>query len=238
MLFVLVLFAASSPAQTTQRIVNGGVLNGKAISLPNPEYPESARSAGVSGMIGVNITIDESGTVIAAEAELHDQRERRDVDGTKLEALPADPMLRDAAEKAAWKAKFLPTRLNDVPIQIKGKVIYNFVARDQTANAIAPPPPPVPAMSGINAGVLNGKAISLPIPEYPVAAMAVKAGGAVSVQVLIDERGNVIQATAVSGHPLLRSAAETAARGARFAPASLSGNLIQVSGVVTYNFVP
>lgn len=90
----------------------------------------------------------------------------------------------------------------------------------------------------ISGGVLNGKAISLPKPPYPPAARAVRASGAVSVQVLIDEDGRVISASAVSGHPLLRSAAEAAARAARFSPTMLSGQPVKVSGIITYNFVP
>ncbi len=96
-------------------------------------------------------------------------------------------------------------------------------------------PKPPKTVSG---GVLNGKATSLPKPAYPPAARAVRASGAVSVQVLISESGSVISANAVSGHPLLRSAAEGAARGARFSPTLLSGQAVKVSGVITYNFVP
>ena len=88
----------------------------------------------------------------------------------------------------------------------------------------------------ISGGVLNEKAISLPQPTYPAAARAVRATGAVSVQVLVDEGGNVVFATALSGHPLLRAAAVSAARQARFAPTKLSGKPVKVSGVLTYNF--
>lgn len=90
----------------------------------------------------------------------------------------------------------------------------------------------------VSGGVLNGKAISLPTPSYPPAALAVRAAGSVSVQVLVGEDGNVISAHAVSGHPLLRSASEAAAREARFAPTLLDGTPVKVSGVITYNFVP
>jgi periplasmic protein TonB len=107
--------------------------------------------------------------------------------------------------------------------------------------AAAPPPPPPPPKAvpkTISGGVLNGKATNLPKPPYPPAARAVRASGAVSVQVLISESGSVISANAVSGHPLLRSAAVAAARGARFSPTLLSGQPVKVSGVITYNFVP
>lgn len=88
----------------------------------------------------------------------------------------------------------------------------------------------------ISGGVVNGKAISLPAPAYPAAAAAVGASGTVNVQVLIDEEGNVISANAVSGHPLLRSAAAGAARNAKFRPTQLEGKPVKVSGVITYVF--
>jgi len=100
----------------------------------------------------------------------------------------------------------------------------------------APPPPPKPKPKTISGGVLNGKATSLPKPAYPAAAKAIRASGAVSVQVLIDESGRVISASAVSGHALLRAAAVAAAQGARFSPTLLSGQPVKVSGVITYNF--
>src|SRR5688572_17061252 len=109
---------------------------------------------------------------------------------------------------------------------------------DRPAAPPPPPPPPKAAPKTISGGVLNGKATSLPKPPYPAAARAVRAAGAVSVQVLISETGGVISANAVSGHPLLRPAAVSAARGARFSPTLLSGQPVKVSGVITYNFVP
>jgi len=89
----------------------------------------------------------------------------------------------------------------------------------------------------ISGGVLNGKAINLPKPAYPAAAKAVKASGAVNVQVTVSEKGDVVSASAISGHPLLRQAAEQAARSAKFAPTLLSGNPVRVTGVIVYNFV-
>jgi protein TonB len=102
-----------------------------------------------------------------------------------------------------------------------------------------PPPPkptPKPAPKTISGGVVNGKAISLPTPAYPAAAKAVGAKGSVSVQVLIDENGNVVSASATGGNPLLRQAAEGAARRAKFRPTELSGQPVKVSGVITYVF--
>ena len=89
----------------------------------------------------------------------------------------------------------------------------------------------------VSGGVLNGKAISKPAPPYPAIAKQARAQGTVTVQITVDEDGKVIDAVAVSGHPLLRSAAVQAARQARFSPTLLAGQPVRVAGVITYNFI-
>ncbi|HEY8185720.1 MAG TPA: TonB family protein [Pyrinomonadaceae bacterium] len=97
--------------------------------------------------------------------------------------------------------------------------------------------PTDPTVRGpISGGVLNGKALSLPAPEYPAAARQAKASGAVAVQVTVDESGSVIAAHAVSGHPLLQASAVAAARQAKFSPTLLMGEPVKVNGVIVYNF--
>ena len=89
----------------------------------------------------------------------------------------------------------------------------------------------------ISGGVLNGKALYLPQPEYPAAAKAAGAAGTVVVRITIDEQGNVISATAVSGPPTLQQVSINAALLAKFSATLLLGEPIQVVGIVTYNFV-
>ena len=102
----------------------------------------------------------------------------------------------------------------------------------------APPPPPKPTPHApISGGVLNGKAVHLVTPPYPAIARSAHASGAVQVQVLIDENGNVISARAMSGHPLLQAAAVAAAKSSKFTPTKLSGQPVKVNGVIIYNFV-
>lgn len=107
----------------------------------------------------------------------------------------------------------------------------------EVADAPPPPPAPTPPRAPISGGVLNGKAISLPKPQYPAIAKQAHASGTVVVQVTIDENGGVISAHAVSGHPLLQAVCVAAARQARFSPTKLSGQPVKVTGVITYNFV-
>jgi outer membrane biosynthesis protein TonB len=85
----------------------------------------------------------------------------------------------------------------------------------------------------ISGGMLNGKAIYLPMPEVP----AGQASGVVLVQVLVDEAGSVIEARAISGPNHLHAAAVTAARLAKFAPTLLMGEPVRVTGTLSYNFV-
>ncbi len=96
------------------------------------------------------------------------------------------------------------------------------------------PATPVKQISG---GVLNGKAVTLAKPAYPAAARAVDAAGTVNVKVTIDEEGNVVSAEAVSGHPLLQTAAVQAAQQSTFKPTFLSGQAVKVTGVIVYNFL-
>lgn len=116
--------------------------------------------------------------------------------------------------------------INDLAIRVDGE----------------PPPPaaakpvPKPLLKPISGGVLNGRAVMLPKPNYPPAARNSRASGVVSVEVVIDETGKVIAAKAVEGHALLKSAAVSAAQGARFSPTLLSGQPVKVTGLINYNF--
>ena len=106
-------------------------------------------------------------------------------------------------------------------------------------NIAEEPPPPAPKptpRAPISGGVLNGRAIRLVTPTFPSIARTAHVTGSVTVQVLIDENGNVMSASAASGHPLLRPAAVAAARASKFSPTKLSGQPVKVNGVIIYNF--
>lgn len=83
---------------------------------------------------------------------------------------------------------------------------------------------------------LKGKPIFLPAPEYPKAARAVRASGAVQILVTIDESGNVVEAKAISGNPLLHAAAIKSALQGKFEPILLNGKPARLNGVIVYNF--
>ena len=84
---------------------------------------------------------------------------------------------------------------------------------------------------------LNAKALVLPKPDYPAAALAVGASGKVDVLIEIDTAGNVVFAKPNSGHPLLWSAAVKAAMNAKFEPVLIGGKPVGGSGLITFNLV-
>jgi outer membrane biosynthesis protein TonB len=84
----------------------------------------------------------------------------------------------------------------------------------------------------ISGGMLNGKAIYLPMPEVS----ASEATGVVLVAVVVDEQGSVSEARAISGPANLHAAAVNAAKLARFSPTLLMGEPVKVSGTLSYNF--
>jgi TonB family protein len=90
----------------------GMVLNGRALSLPIPNYPEGARARRLTGIVVVKVEIDETGAVIGA----------RDM-------CQGSPYLSEAAVAAAWRARFSPTKLKGQPVKVKGVIKYNFTPR-------------------------------------------------------------------------------------------------------------
>jgi len=103
-------------------------------------------------------------------------------------------------------------------------------------DAEPPPVSPRPILKPVSGGVLNGTAISLPQPVYPDSAKRMRTSGLVTVDVVLDEMGRVVSATATSGPGLLRDAAVQAALKARFSPTKLSGQPVKVSGIINYKF--
>jgi TonB family protein len=84
-------------------------------------------------------------------------------------------------------------------------------------------------------GVLNDLATSLPAPD-PAAAKEANASGKVTVEILVNEKGEVSASSVVSGPQPLWKAAGAAARQARFAPPLKDGKPVKVAGVLVYDF--
>jgi len=87
-----------------------GAVNAKAIFLSKPIFTQEARNAGAEGAVRVEITIDEDGNVIAANA------------------VSGHPLLKQPSEEAARRTKFRISRnAEGQAVKINGVLIYNFV---------------------------------------------------------------------------------------------------------------
>jgi TonB family protein len=73
-------------------------------------------------------------------------------------------------------------------------------------------------------------------PDYPPLARETHIGGTVVVNAVIDEQGNVVQAHALSGHPLLIPGALKAVLQWKYEPTLLNGTPVAVEMEVTVHF--
>lgn len=214
------------------------------------DIPKEAKKTGVGGRVQLRLRIDATGKVTSAEV----QGGPGDVcpSVTRLDVVA----IRNSAEAAASKMRFPPAMENgkavesimtlqlDFPttktesVPDDGETGARLVEVGEPGDGVKVVNPDGSPMRTISGGVLQGKAIKLGKPRYPPAAKAVRAGGSVNIQVLIDTDGSIFSARAVEGHPLLRSAARMAACDSQFPPTLLSGQPVKVSGIITYNFVP
>jgi protein TonB len=91
------------------RLVSLGVIESKVTQKAVPPYPELAKRARASGPVTVQILLDEQGKVVSARAT------------------NGHPLLRAAAEQAAYQTRFSPTLLSNQPVKVSGVITFNFV---------------------------------------------------------------------------------------------------------------
>ena len=101
------------PAKETRpsrpKLVSLGVIESKVLRKAVPPYPELAKRARASGPVPVQILLDEQGRVISARAT------------------SGHPLLRPAAEQAAYQTRFSPTLLSNQPVKVSGVITFTFV---------------------------------------------------------------------------------------------------------------
>ncbi len=176
---------------------DSGVLIGKALSLPKPSdgwQTCDCKFKNTQEIINVQIEIDENGNVTSATTVL------------------GHPFLRANSEVAARYSKFSPSIFNGKLQKTYSELTYTF---DITVGEVSVREPQLKFVQ-IPLGNLNNKATSLPMPKY-FSHGAKGATGSLSVQVKIDLlSGNVVEAIAVSGHPIFRKIVENTAILAKF----------------------
>ena len=111
--------------------------------------------------------------------------------------------------------------------------------RQEAAAKAAPPRTPETAavLKSVEIGQLNALATKLATPIYPATAQQLNLQGKVTVQIAIDEKGDVTSVKAINGHQFLRIAAEDAARKSKFKPTIVGTQAVKATGFIVYNFV-
>jgi TonB family protein len=99
------------PKPAIEKAIKSPVLCGKAIWLPKPAYPEEAKAKGISGRVTIEVVADEKGYVIWAKA----------VEG--------DPLLQQAALKAACQSLYSPEKISERAIKVAHVISYNFLPK-------------------------------------------------------------------------------------------------------------
>ena len=92
-------------------LCNGGIIDRMALYKPEPLYPEKAKAAGISGTVSLRVCLDEEGKVYA------------------LAVCSGHSLLRSAAVRAAYQARFKPVLLSGKPTKSNGILTYKFMVK-------------------------------------------------------------------------------------------------------------
>lgn len=157
-----------------------------------------------------------------------DYQKAVEIDATNEPAKTNLKRLLDEQEKALAKQK----EDEQAKVLAKQKETQAAVVVPEQPKATEQPAAP----KTVELGSLIGRAVRMITPSYPMAAKQMNINGQVTVQVALDEKGNVTSAKAVSGPQFLRSASEEAARNSKFKPALAGNEAVKATGFVVYNF--
>jgi TonB family protein len=180
----------------------------------------------------VEVTSDSAMLVDATETKV-----QTSITAKSIQNLPLNGRQSRNLAKGTTFSSLLSTTAGTKPEPLSGQFSINGASSAQNSFIIDGQ-----EISNYRTGALNsanrvrGKVEDLIKPEYTEAAKRARAAGTVNVRVKIDESGKVTEAKAVFGNPLLRVAAERAARETKFAPATVAGSAVKVTGTLVYHF--
>lgn len=239
---------AQTPAADDVLILKPKFFADAATSIALPDYPEEARREGDGGLVLLGVTVDEKGAV------------------TALERVRGFEPFVSAAERAARLWRFAPFVKDGTPRKVRSVIGFEFFVGKGTVAVQGPggiytgtpglvfavrasgtPDLPdgvtytpnrelVAERAPLTVGVLEGRAVVRVQPEYPSDAILARISGTVVVEARVDETGTVESVRTLEGPPLLRLAAENAARQWRFTPKLVRGVPVKVVGTITFTF--
>jgi TonB family protein len=195
--------------------VSAGVMQGLAISQPQPVYPDEAKAEHVQGVVVLHARISKQGTI------------------ENVQARSGPPLLIVSAVDAVRQWKYKPYTLNGEPTEVDTTINVNY-----TFDGDAEPP----AEPG-NGAPASGHSFTPPLliykvdPGFSAEARQAKIGGIVLVGFVVNAQGapESVQVLRGVGHGLDEKAVE-AVKQYRFKPATDDGKPVATDLRVEVNF--
>ncbi len=121
---------------------------------------------------------------------------------------------------------------------VPGKTTTNgYAITGPGSKSSTDPGTPLPAQRvRISQGVATGLITSKVQPSYPEEARTARIQGSVALNAVINQTGDIVSVTLVSGHPLLAPAALEAVKQWKYRPYLLNGKPVAVETQITVNF--
>ena len=170
-------------------------------------------------------------------------------DAARAEAVPPAkpqvPVAANASSTAPSKplatAAAKPSTVTGVRSALSGSATPYSVPNSSVGSAVkplAPGPMVVPRLKPVKiaSGAADGLLVKKIPPDYPLEAKLVRLEGTVVLHAIIDRSGEVSQVNAVSGPPLLESAAVDAVKQWQYRPYSMNGQPVDVETTVEVVF--
>jgi TonB family protein len=222
--------AASFVAPPGTARVSSGVVQGLAMSQPQPMYPPIAKAAHVQGVVVMHALISKTGDI------------------ENLQTISGPPMLVGAAMDAVRKWKYRPYVLNGVPTEVETTINVNFMMAetpkppdaDMSFLAGTPPPPAVPRTGDgpvfVSSGVMMQYVLASPQPACS-APVEPGAFGVVVLRAIISREGVVKDLQVVSAAKSLQECSLEAVRQWRYRPYLVDGVPKEVETMVVLSMV-
>ena len=183
------------------------------VSGAMPVYPEGARATQIRGVVELHVEVNNEGKV------------------TRVQRVWGPPVLARAATRAVRRWRYRPVLVNDTPVEVSGEVLLTFRLKQKPA-----------VVDGGKTHLRRATCVGpwIPLhrvePEYPHMAKIAHVQGDVVLRILVDKLGNVSEATAISGHPMLVPAAIDAVKQWKYPPYVLGTGPVAVEEQVTVRF--
>lgn len=210
---------ASTPAGPIP--VSSAVAGGNLIKKVPPHYPEGAKAARLEGTVRFDVVIDKQGNV------------------THIRVVEGDPLLVGAALDAVQDWKYKPYISQGEPVEVATTITVIFTLGEVPGTKSSPAAGTPEALGGKapkDGQIVPGTLVTKIQPEYPASAKAQGLSGSVTLRIVIDKKGNVLDARAVGGDPVFFESAAKAVRQWKYTPSKLKGKPINVVTQITLTY--